>query len=76
MTDSDAGLDPTSLRPSLLIDGQWQGSGDGGTREVIDPANGSTVAVVDEATPDDALRAVAALAVALLGADHRADALV
>ncbi|MDV8020878.1 aldehyde dehydrogenase family protein [Rhodococcus sp. IEGM 1330] len=59
MTDSDAVFDPTSLRPSLYVDGQWQGSGDGGTRDIVNPADGSTVAVVDEATPDDALRAVA-----------------
>lgn len=60
MTDSDAGFDPSSLRPSLFIDGQWQGAGDGGTRDIVDPSNGSVVAVVDEATPDDALAAVAA----------------
>ncbi|MBJ7350028.1 MAG: aldehyde dehydrogenase family protein, partial [Rhodococcus sp.] len=60
VTDSDAGFDPSSLRPSLFIDGQWQGAGDGGTRDIVDPSNGSVVAVVDEATPDDALAAVAA----------------
>lgn len=64
MRDSGAGLDPTTLRPSLFIGGQWRGSGDGGMREIVDPADGSTIAMVDEATGDDALCAVAAARVA------------
>ncbi|SNS27072.1 aldehyde dehydrogenase family protein [Rhodococcoides kyotonense] len=47
-----------NLRPSLYIGGLWSGASDGGTREIVDPANGSVVLVVDEATPDDARRAV------------------
>lgn len=50
----------TSAEPSLLIDGAWVHSGDGGVRQCLDPADGSVVATVDEATPDDATRAVAA----------------
>lgn len=57
-TADNAAIEPANLRPSLHIDGQWQGSADGGTRDIIDPANGSVVLVVDEATPEDARRAV------------------
>ncbi|RDI63334.1 aldehyde dehydrogenase family protein [Nocardia pseudobrasiliensis] len=46
--------------PDLLIDGVWEHASDGGTRRIIDPADGSVAAVVDEATPQDARRAVAA----------------
>ena len=46
--------------PDLLIGGTWRHASDGGTREVINPADGSVAAVVDEATPDDARDAVAA----------------
>ncbi|GFG54972.1 hypothetical protein MAGR_64130 [Mycolicibacterium agri] len=46
--------------PDLWIGGQWRHASDGGTREIINPADGSVVAVVDEATPDDARDAVAA----------------
>ena len=46
--------------PSLLIDGRWVRSSDGGLRECLDPADGSVIATVDEATPADATRAVAA----------------
>ncbi len=53
-------IEAGNLRPSLLIDGQWSGASDGGTRDIVDPANGSVVVVVDEATPDDARRAVTA----------------
>ncbi|MGB7239301.1 MAG: aldehyde dehydrogenase family protein [Rhodococcus sp. (in: high G+C Gram-positive bacteria)] len=58
-TSGNTAIEPGNLRPSLLIDGEWVGASDGGTREVIDPATGSVVLVVDEATPDDARRAVA-----------------
>jgi betaine-aldehyde dehydrogenase len=51
-------LEPGNLRPSLYIDGTWSAASDGGTREILDPANGSVVLVVDEATPEDARRAV------------------
>src|SRR4029079_16641115 len=46
--------------PDLLIGGVWRHASDGGTRDIINPADGSVVAVVDEATPDDARDAVAA----------------
>jgi len=44
----------------LCIGGQWRHASDGGTRDIINPADGSVAAVVDEATPDDARDAVAA----------------
>ena len=46
--------------PDLYIGGQWRHASDGGTRDIINPADGSVAAVVDEATPDDARDAVAA----------------
>jgi betaine-aldehyde dehydrogenase len=46
--------------PDLLIGGQWRHASDGGTRDVVNPADGSVAAVVDEATPDDAREAIAA----------------
>jgi betaine-aldehyde dehydrogenase len=46
--------------PDLYIGGRWRHASDGGTREIINPADGSVAAVVDEATPDDARDAVAA----------------
>ena len=46
--------------PDLCIGGTWRHAADGGTREIINPADGSVVAVVDEATPADARDAVAA----------------
>jgi betaine-aldehyde dehydrogenase len=46
--------------PDLCIGGQWRHASDGGTRDIINPADGSVAAVVDEATRDDARDAVAA----------------
>ncbi|WP_197383616.1 aldehyde dehydrogenase family protein [Mycolicibacterium mengxianglii] len=46
--------------PDLYIGGTWRHASDGGTRDIINPANGGIAAVVDEATPDDARAAVAA----------------
>ena len=46
--------------PDLYVGGAWRHASDGGTRDVINPADGSVAAVVDEATPDDARDAVAA----------------
>lgn len=46
--------------PSLLVGGRWLHASDGGVRSCRDPADGSVVSVVDEATPEDATRAVAA----------------
>ena len=44
----------------LFIDGEWQPAESGGTREIRCPADGSLVAVVDEATEQDTIRAIAA----------------
>lgn len=44
----------------LYIGGRWRAAGDGGTRDIINPATGSVFAVVDEATPADATDAIAA----------------
>ena len=38
----------------------WRHASDGGTRDIVNPADGSIAAVVDEATPDDACAAVSA----------------
>jgi betaine-aldehyde dehydrogenase len=57
----------TTRSADLFIGGQWVHSSDGGVRESINPADGSIVAVVDEATPDDAARAVAAARAAFDG---------
>ena len=46
--------------PDLYIGGSWRHAGDSGTRDIINPADGSIAATVDEATPDDARAAVAA----------------
>ncbi|MET8875437.1 aldehyde dehydrogenase family protein [Nocardia sp. NPDC004604] len=46
--------------PDLLIGGAWAHAADGGLREIVNPADGTVVATVDEATPDDARSAVAA----------------
>lgn len=46
--------------PDLYIAGTWRYASDGGTRDIINPADGSVAAVVDEATPGDAREAVAA----------------
>lgn len=46
--------------PDLFVAGTWRHAADGGTRDVVNPADGSTAAVVDEATPADARDAIAA----------------
>ncbi|MDX1889866.1 aldehyde dehydrogenase family protein [Mycolicibacterium sp. 050158] len=46
--------------PDLYIGAQWVHASDGGTRDIVNPADGSVVAVVDEATDADARAAVAA----------------
>ncbi|MDO5032591.1 aldehyde dehydrogenase family protein [Corynebacterium sp.] len=45
---------------SLFIDGQWEASVSGETRDIICPADGSHVGTVAEATEEDTLRAIAA----------------
>ncbi len=46
--------------PDLYVAGQWRHASDGGTRDIVNPADGSVVATVDEATDADARAAVAA----------------
>lgn len=46
--------------PDLYIGAQWRHASDGGTRDVINPADGSVAVVVDEATDADARDAVSA----------------
>ena len=50
----------TEREASLFIDGKWVHAADGGTRDIVNPADGSVVAVVDEAGHTDAAAAVAA----------------
>lgn len=45
---------------TLYIDGEWVCASAGGTREIRCPANGELVAVVDEATQDDTVKAIEA----------------
>lgn len=49
----------TIVRPTLFIDGEWRASSDGNTRVTIDPSDASDITTLDEATPDDARRAIA-----------------
>ena len=37
--------------PDLYIGGRWRHASDRGTRNIVNPADGSVAAVVDEATP-------------------------
>jgi betaine-aldehyde dehydrogenase len=46
--------------PDLYLGGQWRHASDGGTRKIINPADGSVADVVDEATDADARDAVRA----------------
>lgn len=46
--------------PDLFIGGTWRHAVGGGKREIVDPADGSVVATVDEAGPEDARAAIAA----------------
>ena len=46
--------------PDLYIGGRWRHASDAGTREIVNPADGSIAAVVDEATDADARDAVQA----------------
>ncbi len=46
--------------PQLYIDGRWESARGGETRQIHCPADGSLVAEIDEAGPEDALAAVAA----------------
>src|SRR5579871_5793296 len=44
----------------MYVDGGWRIASDGGTRELLNPANGRPVATVAEGTADDAEAAIAA----------------
>jgi betaine-aldehyde dehydrogenase len=44
----------------MLIDGEWVGSANGGEREILNPADSTTVATVPEGTRDDVRRAIVA----------------
>ena len=46
--------------PGLFVDGSWREAADGRTREIRCPADGSAVATVSEAGPEDAKEAVRA----------------
>jgi succinate-semialdehyde dehydrogenase/glutarate-semialdehyde dehydrogenase len=59
-----AGSAPPSAPTELLIGGTWRAGGDGGRFAVLDPADGSVIASVAAATPDDARAAVDAAATA------------
>ncbi|MCS7012308.1 MAG: aldehyde dehydrogenase family protein [Chloroherpetonaceae bacterium] len=44
----------------MFINGEWVNAADGGTRQIIDPANGEVLATVPEATSEDVDKAVKA----------------
>ncbi|MDT5112114.1 MAG: betaine-aldehyde dehydrogenase, partial [Mycobacterium sp.] len=46
--------------PDLYIAAVWRHASDGGTRQIVNPADGSVAATVDEATDADARDAVSA----------------
>src|SRR3954447_10806951 len=48
-----------SVKRQLYIGGEWRDGGEGQTLEVEDPATGETIAEVADATPDDAVAALA-----------------
>jgi len=45
---------------AMFIDGQWGAAADGGTRELVNPANGDVIAKVAEGSQADAERAIQA----------------
>jgi succinate-semialdehyde dehydrogenase/glutarate-semialdehyde dehydrogenase len=49
-----------NLPTRCYIDGEWRSSSDGSTFDVVDPADGQTIASVASATVDDAMTAVEA----------------
>jgi betaine-aldehyde dehydrogenase len=44
----------------MFVDGKWTAASDGGTRKLINPADGDVIAVVAEGTKEDAERAIRA----------------
>jgi betaine-aldehyde dehydrogenase len=57
--------------PELYIAGSWRDAASGATREVRCPADGALVATVSEATPQDAVAAIAAARTAFDGGPWR-----
>ena len=55
-----AGVHSGSAPASLYINGQWEPATSGETRTIINPADGTTVGVVSEASEEDTERAIAA----------------
>ena len=49
-----------SVPTGLHVDGQWRPASDGRTFDVVDPAHGSVLLTVADATPDDGLAALQA----------------
>lgn len=52
--------EPLLRGPHLYLDGTWVRASGGGTREIRNPADGTVIAVVDEAGPGDVARAITA----------------
>ena len=48
------------VRKQLYIGGEWRDGAEGGTLEVEDPSTGEALCEVADATPDDAVAALAA----------------
>ncbi|GGF40251.1 aldehyde dehydrogenase family protein [Williamsia phyllosphaerae] len=59
------------MTADLFIDGSWTDSSTGARRDCIDPADGTVIRSVSEASPDDALAAVAAARAAFDRAEWR-----
>ncbi|MEV6769906.1 aldehyde dehydrogenase family protein [Nocardia sp. NPDC051030] len=53
-------LDELCSPPNLYIDGKWVHAVGGGTRDIVNPADGTVIATIDEADRADAVTAVAA----------------
>ncbi|GAB4587874.1 aldehyde dehydrogenase family protein [Nocardia sp. IFM 10818] len=53
-------LDELCGAPNLYIDGKWVHAAGGGTRDIVNPADGAVIVTVDEADRADAVTAVAA----------------
>lgn len=51
-------VDKRAPQPTLFIDGQWRHSSTGKSRPTVNPFDGSTITLVDEASAQDALAAI------------------
>ncbi len=58
--------DPSLLETRAYVAGEWIGAPDGRTFDVMNPARGEVIAQVADLGPEDAARAIAAAASALL----------